>query len=295
MTSGIYVEKEKSYLTTNDVNSGALDVSPGFNRWSMEIPGGITFPNNAKNLTLECPQASLWYSSHLITANDANLFKITTTSGGGHQFIITIPPGLWDIPALQTFIYQTLITDWDAQFPGSPADAIAVPTYFSIKGLPAIGKTIVTFGTGGLTLSPSQLQINFDDTTIGGLLGFENGDIDNSSLVATQIPVSFISDNEADFDAIGSYLFTSTLCGGSGVPVNSTMGNVVAQIVPDCPPGAQILFRPPNPTKIDVSHLRGKTINFADFVITDEKSNEVVFNGEINTFVLTFKWLEEIS
>ena len=341
-TTDNFAEKEISFLTNNDPNGGALDVSPGFNRWSFEIPGGISFPDGAKNLTMQCDQASIWYNSHLVHdgfarpnntgLQDKRPFNemwvwenpLTGTAppapwSGGPKFRVLFSPGLWSLSALQEFFYQELTRVWteywldpaEGNDPARVPEALTIPSWFNFQGQVATGKVVVEFpvgGTGGMAIAiGGELMVNllglqesFGGTTPENSprnwIGYTNQMVPNPPIYDFPVvPLYKTGDNQAAFDALGSYLFNSSLCGGQGIPVNNRQGNVVAQIVPDVSSGQQILYRPPHPQTVDVGHLRGKIINQANFNITNEKGVDVSFNEAVNTFLLTFKWLEPID
>lgn len=285
-----WVEQEVSLITTNDPNTGALNVNPGFSSWTFEVANGLTIPHNARNATLECPQAAVWYSSHLIKANGPNRLIVTVDDNVVplQTFTIIFPPGLWSLEALNEEMNYQLI-----QLSG-------VTTFgdlFQIEGITATGKTRIVFSSVGFG---RQITIDFTAAnTIFELLGWNQGDTPQSYPVfpgpAPVWPQTRTSPNQATFDATGSYLFSTNLCGGIGIPVNSQQGNVLAQILIDVSAGSQVVFRPPVPTKVSVDHLIGKTINVASFQITNEKGEEVTFSGEVNTFILLLKWIVPID
>ena len=152
-----WVENEISAITTNDVNSGAIQVSPNFSRWSFEWPGGLSFPDNVSNLTLEIPQASIWYSSFLVETGlndtvDANIL--------GVYYPLTFPSGLWSVSDLSTRFQELL------------AIALGVSTFADkiiIAGVPATGKIKLIFSEQS---SDQVLGLRFQDNSIGPLLGF---------------------------------------------------------------------------------------------------------------------------
>jgi len=285
-----WVEQEVSLITTNDPNTGALNVNPGFSSWSFEVANGLTIPHNARNATLECPQAAVWYSSHLIKATGPNTINVEVViPPTTYNFAIVYPPGLWSLEALNDELNYQIIEQSGSALTGD---------YFQIEGVTATGKTRVVFSaaTNGV-----KVTLDFTDAdTIFDLLGFNQGDliVNYPGTFPGPPPVwpqSRNSPNQATFDSTGAYNFSTNLCGGVGIPTNSTQGNVLAQILIDVSAGSQIIYRPPITCKVDVDHLIGKTINMASFEITNEKGEEVVFSGEVNSFILLLKWLVPIN
>ena len=287
MTS--WVEQEVSLITTNDPNTGALNVNPGFSTWSFEVANGLTIPHNARNATIECPQAAVWYSSQLIKSTGPNKLNITIDDNlvPPVTYTIEFAPGLWSLESLNEQINYSLIQQ---SFSSTFGD------FFQIEGNTATGKTRIVFSIASSSYSTT---LDFtDDDTIFALLGWNQGDTPQNFPPASSAPVypqTRDSPNQAAFDATGSYLFSTNLCGGVGMPTNSTQGNVLAQILIDVSAGSQIVYRPPIPTKISADHLIGKVVNQANFSITNEKGQEVSFNGEINTFIILLKWLVPIN
>ena len=293
-----WVERETSLITTNSSEFGATNVNAGYSKWQGEYPGGITFPANSKNLTLDCPQASLWYSSWLI-GETKNTFRWTILASAyglplGIVWDIVVPPGLWSLSDLNTYI--------KAQMQINVNNPI-VESFFDIIGQPATGKCQVRFNTAA---TGDDLRFDFTnlDTSMAELLGFV--DAAGAGMMIRNwtalwpaggygAPIYTTGGRTAQFDELGSYLLQTSLCGGRGLPVNNIAGNVVAQIIPDVEAGAQILYRPPQPPKIDVQHLAGKTINTIHFQLTSEKGRELTFNSEVSTFLLRFQWLEPLD
>ena len=277
-----YVPQELSLITSNDKNTGAVNISPGFNSWSFEIANGLTIPHNAKNVTLECAQAAIWYSSHIIKTTGPNKLNIIyeLPPAAPVSLQIVIPAGLWSLDQLNEEINYQLIALTSASDAGG---------WFNIEGITATGKTRVVFSS--LT-ALFNLTLDFTNAdTIFELLGFNQGDLVICPVGSPVYPQTRVSPNQATFDATGSYLFSTNLLGGKGIPTNSTQGNVLANVLIDVAAGSQIIFRPPVPPKVDCDHLIGKTINQADFLITNEKGQDVTFGGEVSTFSLILRWL----
>tara|TARA_B100001013_G_scaffold342900_1_gene269658 strand:- start:1043 stop:1885 length:843 start_codon:yes stop_codon:yes gene_type:complete len=271
-----FIERELSVLTTNDPNS-AFSINTNRNRWSFNYPGSITFPQNARDLTVEIPAAQVWYSSHLVQLGVNDLVEVTI---GGATQTITFPPGLWSVSDLNTKLQELITVAFNTN---------THVNKITIEGEAPTGRIKVIFSLDNATV----LRLTFPvSQSIGALLGWNNGNfVDNSTFIYTGGVV--ISPNQANFDAVGSYLFCSNL--GGGIPVNSARSGVLAQIPINAPAGGQILFQPPIPAKVDVSGLVGKTLNVFEFFILDQSGNDVIFNQEIHTFLLTFRWLEPPS
>ncbi len=276
-----YIERELSVLTTNDPNS-AFSINTNRNRWSFNYPGSISFPQNARDLTVEIPAAQVWYSSHLIKQGVNDLVNVTV--GGVGPNLITFPPGLWSVTDLNTKLQELITVAFNNN---------AHVNKITLQGEAATGRIKVVFSKNGSGGGSEFLELDFPvSKSIGALLGWNNGTVvDNSVFSYTGGIV--VSPNQANFDATGSYLFCSNL--GGGIPVNSARSGVLAQIPINAPAGGQILFQPPIPAKVDVSGLVGKTLNIFEFFILDQSGNEVTFNQEIHSFLLTFRWLEPAS
>ena len=284
-----WVEREANIITTNSELFGATNVNSGNSVWQAEYPGGITFPSSAKNLTLDVPQAALWYTAHLIEAGGPNKIYVNLSSGVPASITIDFAPGLWSLRDMNTEIALQL---------AKKTNSTAAANYFSLEGIPSTGHTRFVFNQPAITV---YITIDFSAAdSLFKLLGFDQGDIVNNNDIWPTFPAGYypqttISPNIATFDENGSFLLQTSLCGGRGIPVNSTAGNVVAQIIPDVEAGALIVYRPPQPPKVDVQHLAGKTVNTIHFQLTNEKGRELTFSSEVSTFGLRFRWLEPIG
>lgn len=294
-----WIEKETSLITTNSPEYGATNVNPGFSRWQMEFAGGLAFPADARNLTVENTQSSLWYTSHLIKLNQKNTFRWTILATAhalplGVVWDIVVPAGLWSLANLNQYIKSQMQIN---------VNNPVVDTFFDLVGQPSTGKVQVKWyvpSTG------DDLRFDFTnlDTSMAELLGFVDPITGAGQMVRNWVvpwpgggyatPTYWTGGETAQFDEIGSYLLQSSLCGGKGLPVNNIAGNCISQIVPDVEAGAMILYRPPWPPRIDVQHLAGKVVNSIHFNITSEKGDDLVFNSEVSTFLLTFRWLEKV-
>ena len=271
-----FIERELSVITSNDPNS-AFSINANRNRWSFNYPGSITFPQMARDLTVEVPAAQIWYSSHLVKAGVNDLVSVNI---GGVPNTITIPPGLWSVLDLNTKLQELITVEF--------ATNIHI-NKITLDGEAATGKIKVVFSLTSATL----LSLTFPATqSIEPLLGWADGDVVDNSAFAYTGGIE-ISPNQANFDSVGSYLFCSNL--GGGIPVNSARSGVLAQVPINAPAGGQILFQPPIPSKIDMSGLVGKTLNTFEFFILDQSGNELIFGEEVSTFLLTFRWLEPTS
>ena len=281
-----WIEQSVSLITSNDPTTGADNLNPGFSTWSFEVANGLTIPHEAKNATLECPQAAVWYSSHIIVAGgpDKLNFIYENAPAPPVPLQVVIPPGLWSLEALNDEINYQLI---DLTLASDAGD------WVQIDGITATGKTRVIFS---VLTTPFNFTIDFTDAdTLFELLGFNQGDLVATAALSPVYPQTRVSPNQATFDSTGSYNFSTNLCGGVGIPTNSTQGNVLANILIDVAAGSQIIYRPPVPPRVDVDHLIGKTINQANFSITNENGGELIFGGETNVFLMVLRWLIPIT
>ena len=279
-----YIERELSVITSTDPLSASF-INANRSRWKFDYPGSITFPDNARDLTVEVPAAQVWYSSHLVRLGVNDL---VTVGIGGVSHVIQFPPGLWSVFDLNTKLQELIAVEFNT---ADHANKI------TLEGEAATGKIKVVFSIKGTTTGFVPLSLTFPLTqSIGPLLGFPYSILDPPILVVADNSTFsypggiFISLAQAKFDSVGSYLFCSSL--GNGLPVNSSRSGCLAQIPISASAGGQILFQPNVPTKIDMSGLVGKTLNTLEFFLLDQSGNELIFNQEINTFLICFRWLE---
>lgn len=256
-------------FVSSDPLLGATNVNTGVSRFDVQFKNNIEIPIDAQNITLQCTQATIFWTVLNIIENENDLFHLITTDGGS-PFTLTIPPGLYAPVDLNDAIARELVNA------GVSGD------YVTLTADNSTGKILITLNSAGL-------QVDWIPQSFFGLLGFTAGQLIPAGGVTTGA-FSELAPNVAAFSDVSSFLVHTDLL-QSGIPIGDLEAQVLAQVQITVPPGSQINFQPQNPIKLSVNHLRGQIINTATFFITDQLNREVDFNTENFTLLVELKYL----
>ena len=265
--------KSVPLFVSSDAALGAFNISSGIDKFDVQFRNTLEIPDEAKNLTLQLTQATIFWTVLNISVEKANnLFRLLVSGDPGSPFDITIPDGLYGVSDLNEAINRELVNE----------------------GLTSGLVTLTADNSTGrvlLTLTTTGLRVEWIVGSMFALTGFNSGQFVPSAGFTTGA-FAELGPNVAAFSDVSSFLAHTTLLGASGIPIGSLNAEVMAQIQITVPPGSQINFQPQNPIKIPVPHLAGQKINEANFSITDQLNREVDFNTEDFTFLIEIKWLE---
>lgn len=260
------IPREMSYLVSSAPENGALNITQLGSRFSVQLDNPISLPANATNATIEASQASIWYVSPNISANEGNdQFRFTQ---GGTPYSFTIPAGLYSVAALNNLISREMVNL------GLNADQIV------LTGDSATQKTIFTFNYAG-----TQLDFTGSDTP-REILGF---DARLSPLAPSTAGISDSGDNIAAFNQLNSYLVHTNLT-SRGIPVNAQGAGIIARVPIEAEPGKQLNYAPFQPTKSDARELVGKSINQFDVWLTDQLNRPIDTFGESFSVMIVLRY-----
>lgn len=244
--------------------AGATQVSADGSAFSVVIGAGISFPQNAKGITVSCLQANIWYTTPNISADFANnIFQFTSAAT---PYTLTIPAGLYSVADLNSFIATSCVNL------GLLANTI------SITGNSATGQVLLTLANAGDSVdftSPASVRT---------LLGFDAG-----IYVVPSNGYTFASQNVAAFNRVNSYLITSNITAG-GLPINQSASGVVASIPINVAPGSMLQFSPSQRISIAAPELAGTNRNNFRFQLVDQQLRPTPTAGETYNFVLQFTY-----
>ena len=191
--------------------------------------------------------AFLWHSWFNVTENN-NIFVYKKA---GRTFMITIPPGAYNIPDLNNAIKQF-----------SNTEGVTIePNYNTLR-------CKITLAAG--------YEIDFThERSLRHLLGFK-------SRLVTE---SGDGDLSVDITSVHSLLIRCSLVTGSFI--NGTSSDVLYSFTPNTPPGTLLHMAPTQPIYLPVS--QNNTITAITINITDQSGNMVDFRGERGAFFLSLK------
>lgn len=253
-----------------DPTLGALNLTSGNDRFSVQFKRTIIIPDTAQNLTLECNQANIWWTVLNVELGVNDAFRVNQEVPlVTHD--VTLAPGLYDISGLNSAINSLLINE------GIASGAI------TLTGDNSTQKVLVSFTIAGL-------QVEWVAGGFFDLVGFNSGQLVPAGIGSfTTGAFSELAPNIANFSDISSFLVHTSLL-QSGIPLGDTESQTLANPQITVPPGSLINFNPFNPIQLNVNHLRGQTINEASFWITDQLNRVIDFNGEFFTLLIVLRY-----
>lgn len=235
-------------FVSSDSSLGAFNVSPGKDRFDIQFKNTIEIPNDAKNMTLELTQATVFWTVLNIKAGINDAFRLLVSGDPGSPYNITIPPGLYAPVDLNEAVNRELV------------NAGLTSGLVIITGDNSTGRIL-------LTLTDALLRVEWVPSSFFTLVGWNSGDFVPSGGF-TAAAFSELSPNIAAFSDVSSFLIHTNLV-QSGIPIGNLEAQVLASVQINVPPGSQINYNPFNPIKLSVNHLIGQNINEATFYITD--------------------------
>lgn len=246
---------------------GAINLTSGNDRFSVQFKRTIIIPNDAMNLTLECLNATIWWTVLNVELGINDLFRIEEDTVAVHT--VTLEPGLYDISGLNSAINTLLINE------GLASGSV------TLTGDKSTQKVLLSFTVAGL-------QVEWIPQSFFSLVGFNSGQFVPSGGFTTGA-FTELAPNIAAFSDISSFLVHTSLL-QSGIPLGDTESQTLANPQITAPPGSLINFNPFNPIQLNVNHLRGQNINEASFWVTDQLNRIVDFNGEFFTLLVVLRY-----
>ena len=251
------IPTEITFIASSDPALGAINRSADGSRFSFQLETPLHVPKTAVNVSVAVESATVWWSiPNIITDQNDRLF----ISQAGNVWNITIPQGLYDLPALNNAIAVGL------ENIGAPQVNGALITLIPDQ---ATSKVIIRCDYPNIVIDFTQ-ALTFRD-----ILGF------NSQVLANGIvsPFNFTAPNVAQFNTVNYFLAHGDLT-YDGIRVNGVGNQTLAQILITVPPSSQIVYQPTNPAKIQTPELAGSLRSNLSFWLTDDKNRPVNTNGE---------------
>ncbi len=247
---------------------GAINVTPGRDRFDVQFKSSVYFPTEARNITLEVNAATIWWTVLNVTAGVNDAFRFITDPGPVTTDI-TIDPGLYDVSALNNAVNAALV------------NAGLASGLITISGDSATQKVVLTF-------SAADQRVEWVPTSFFELTGFTSGQFVPAAGFTTG-PFSELAPNVANFSDVSNFLIHTSLL-QRGIPQGDQNHQTIAVVPINVPPGSQQVFDPFNPIQLDAHQWRGQRFNQATFWITDQINRSLDFNGEDFTVTLVFKY-----
>ena len=260
----VIFEKTASYVFSSNPALGAINISPDGSEFTVAMDNPIDVPHGVVDCTIDVLAASIWNVSPNISASFGN--NMFYFSQAGTPYVVTIADGLYSLPQLNNYLSRFFVNN------GLQKNQIV------FSGDDSTQKSIITFNFVGT-------QIDFTQpNTIRSILGF------NSQLLPAGGPSTiqgenYVSDTIATFNRINFFYVKSNLV-NSGLPLNGTPGNIIAQIPITATPGSQINYSPQNVISINARTLSGNSFQSIRMSLLDDQLRPVNTLGEFWSITL---------
>ena len=241
-------------------------ISPDGSTFNISLNTPMSIPKSAISCYIETIEATIWYvQPNISNALMNNTFTFIYNSV---SHTIVIQDGIYSLENLNDYISKYCVSL------GYRSNLLVITGDYSTQ------KTIITYGD-------TNLQINFNNSTVRTVLGFNAGIVP-----ATIQPTDYFvySDTEAKFNTINGFYISSSMV-STGLPLNNSNNGIISKIsITPNSVGRQIIYQPMVPIKINCDELIGKTINNINFRLLDDKFRNAPTLGESFTFVVRLSY-----
>jgi hypothetical protein len=245
-------EKQINILVSSNPSTSSLNLSSDGSKFEVAFANPIKIPSNAKNVTVECTNAFIWWIIANIITGQNDKFYLTVAAT---PYVLTIPQGLYDATGLKNAIERELTNN-------------------GISGAIIIGSDASTQKVT-ILIAATTTSVDFTQSdTPREIMGF------NDQVVGppTSPNTTYLADNVAAFNQVNYFLVHSTIV-NEGLTTNGVGSQTVAVVPIDVQPGKQIIYKPFNPSQMDITG-RGINISRLKFWLTDDQNRSVNTNGE---------------
>lgn len=242
---------------------------------SFDVVFDTPIETQGKTPTLRLLSANIWYTFPNVTDdnNVLNVYYGTTPD----NLQITIPKGLYGIDELNTAIEYAIVQNGLASDALGSGSIVFQPDY-------ATGKAVLQLSLANATTN--YIQVDWDTSTIGTLLGFTSGQDTHSS--NNNDSHLFVGDVVANLSPISSLQVHCSAARGSCV--NGASGSdVIADVSLDASPGHQILHRPFHTPRVRADAFIGG-ISRMRLTLTDQTGKVVDTQSEYWTVSMLLEW-----
>jgi len=234
--------------------SGAYNITPNRDRFTVQFERPIEIPAEARNPTIELNQANVWNTVYNISAaNNNNQFGLILN---GVPVVVEIQDGLYDIESLEDAVDRGLtnigLTAGLVRFTGDNASQ----------------RVIVEFTAAGQ-------QIDFTvSNACNTVLGFETQIYPTLPTTGNQY---IVAPNVANLNVL-EYFILHTDIVGTGISINGVFRNVIGKVLLTSDPGYLITYQPYNPIQVPINNQIGNSISQVVCWITDHKNKPIQMN-----------------
>lgn len=242
---------------SSDPSFGAVNIDSNNNHLTFNLNPSIAIPHKY-NTTIRLVSANIWYTIPNVSATLYNNNTLQYSNDGITWTTLSFPTGLYDLGGINDYISDSLI------------NAGLAYNLIQISGIQATGHTSISLGN-------ATMRINFTNSTIRTLLGFNAGTIGPG--IAGQV---YVSNNAATLNSLESIMIHCSIAAGSYLGIQGG-SDVIAKVTPDVSPGELIQFMPIH--LID-THVSGRNISSISFTLTDQANRTIDLSAEYYSFII---------
>ena len=227
--------------------------------------------------TLRLLSANIWYTFPNINSEN-NLLDLNygTSMSALTNLQVLIPKGLYGVDELNSAIEYAIAQDGLAGDALGADSVTLVPDYATGKA-----QLRLSVANGVVTI----LQVDWDTSTIGALLGFTAG---GQSTLSSGVTRQYTGATVANFAPISSLQVHCDACRGSSVN-GSSGSDVMAEVSLDAAAGRQILHRPFHTPRVRSDAFLGG-ISRIRLTLTDQTGQPVDTQSEYWTVSMLLEW-----
>lgn len=264
-----YIKKQIPLLVNSNPENGTFNNSKEGSFFSIRIEDVIKIPSDAKDVSVEVTEASVWYTTPNIITGVNDQFDISgpdQANGLIQNYLITLEQGLYSVDNLIVALENSLINAGAKYID----NGVKKPLVEFIPDT-ATGKLLLKINYDSVIIEFNTLRtfrdiLGWNGTTLGPYIG-------------QTMPLILRPPNPAKFNQLDYYLINSDII-NSGIRVNNTYNHTIARVLITTEPGSLIIYQPQNPVKVNANELRGASRNSIDFWLTDQNDNRVSTQGE---------------
>jgi len=254
------VPVEMNMLVSSNPQVGAKNLTSDGSSFQINLQEALAIPVTAKSVSVCMEESTIWWTVSNIKTGVNDKFYVTgpDINGVSQNFVVTVPPGLYNLSAIETTILREL-SNQDAK-----------PGLFSISPDDATQKVSLKINEPGTTIDFTQ------NDTPREILGF------TSSVVPVDpslTPQELLAPNQAAFNTVNYFVVHSDLV-SKGIRLNDTYDQALGQVLINVKPGSQIISTPYHPPRINAQELAGSLKSTLRFWLTDDQNRLVDTSGE---------------
>ena len=260
------IEKRYNYIFNS--NNGTLLRPPNKGLFNVSFTTTIKLPSEATSIQVGLHSANIVNNVYNITATQYN--TITFIVNGDTQ-TLTLPPGSYTPCDVQKTINALLIEAYPT---------ISPPPQITLLANNATQKISIRFDIAGMS-------IDWGNSTIGFLLGFDNVDIQPPFPPGSTEGEIIEADVEARFNwPITNFLIICNELVGDGLPLNNVGLGIIGAVPITAAPGSLIAYEAQNILWIQCDQLAGQNLSSLTFQLTNERGEEIQINDDFNFTVV---------